>query len=405
MSQRDTRGDVLRFVAEGVTALAGFDVVAISIVDGDELYMVAVAGSEDASRELLHVRAPVSDVLAELDVADEWGRMLFVPHDRAGGHLKGFEWIPDVQPEDGPDAWHPEDLLCALLRDESGQLRGVLSVDLPRNGRRPDAAQRQVLDLYATQAERAVVSFVEHDEFAQELEVERRFSEYRGHLIDVISHEVRTPTTSILGHAQLALEQDPDPRVRRHLEAIVRGGERIADMAESLLLMSSAESPDGPSPTAPVDLAVVARDAREAQLEHATSRDIAIEVSLPDGPVEIEGVAEELGIAVRNLLSNAVKYSEPGQQVRLSVEARTHDVAVVVSDDGIGISAEDQKRLFEEFYRAPSTAVRSAPGTGLGLAIVDRIVRRHDGHVEVGSTLGEGTTMRIVLPFSDGSGS
>lgn len=388
------RVEVLQFVADGVVSLSGFDVAAISVVEGDELRVVAVAGSTSAAHELLGRRVPVELVLAELADADDWGQWLFLPHDRAPGHLADFRWTAELQPLPDPSAWHAEDLMCALLRDEHGRLRGLLSVDLPRDGRRPDEAQQQVLNVHAAQAARAVVSAVEHGELARDLELERQVAHHRGQLIGTLSHEVRSPTTAVLSHAELALDKLADEHVRGHLEAIVRGALRISEMAEAMLLTASIDV-DRPLPAAPIDLAGIARDVSE-ELSDGGPDDI--ELRLPGRTVEIQGDTDELGTVVRNLLTNAVKYSPPGGPVRLSVDVEADNVVLAVRDEGIGISEEDQAHMFEEFFRSPASEVRSRPGHGLGLSIVDRIVRRHGGTVAVASRTGNGTTMRVTLP-------
>jgi signal transduction histidine kinase len=283
------------------------------------------------------------------------------------------------------------------LRAEDGQLKGLISFDLPRDGRRPDAAQQQVLNVHAAQAEMAVVSLVERDEFARDLEVARRFERYRGQLIDKLAHEVRNPATSILMHAELAQDEPSDSERDKHLAAITRGAHRISDMAESLLLMASVDNAGTP-PSGEVHLVDVARGVHEQEIDGATDGDIDVVLDLPDRPVVVTGERDELHEAVRNLVSNAVKYSRPGGVVRLAVEDGDDHAVVCVHDEGIGISEEDRARLFEEFYRAASPEVRSKPGHGLGLAIVDRIVRRHSGQVQVDSTLGRGPTMSITLP-------
>ncbi|GAA1914613.1 sensor histidine kinase [Nocardioides hwasunensis] len=395
MSHPDTGNDVLQFIADGVVSLSGFDVAAISVVEDDHFRIVAVAGSRSAARDLLDRQAPVQLVLEELSRADEWGQLLFVPHDRATGRLHGFQWIPVTDAAPGDVSWHPEDLLCALLRDAQGRLRGLLSVDLPRDGRRPDVDQRQVLNVYADQARRAVVNVVEHRDLTRDLEVERRVSRSRSELMHMLSHEVRSPTTSVLGHAELALDKEPDADVRRHLEAILRGAHRIADMAESMLVTASVEE-DRPLPATPIDLVGIAREVRRQLADDQAPEDI--ELDLPERAVEIRGDTDELGVVVRNLLTNAVKYSPPGGAVRLSVDVEAEHVVLAVRDEGIGISEEDQAHVFEEFFRSPSSEVRARPGHGLGLSIVDRIVRRHGGTVAVASRAGDGTTMSVRLP-------
>jgi signal transduction histidine kinase len=163
--------DALQLIAEGVTDLAGFGVAAISVAREDgKLEVMAVAGSEQARVELEGRRTPVDQLMAEIEKADEWGLLRFVPHERldpTAGETWG--WVPDVTPIDAPDAWHPLDLLIAPLRDEDGVLRGTLAIDLPVNGLRPDEAQRRVLQTYAEQAGRAVLTALEREALAEKV--------------------------------------------------------------------------------------------------------------------------------------------------------------------------------------------------------------------------------------------
>lgn len=163
--------DALQLIAEGVTQLAGFGIAAISVVREDgKLESVAVAGNDQARAELQGTRTPVDRLLQELTKADDWGLLRFVPHERldpSAGETWG--WVPDIEPIDAPDAWHPLDLLIAPLYDGSGLLRGSLAMDLPLDGKRPGQAQRAVLNQYAEQAGRAVVVALEREALAEQV--------------------------------------------------------------------------------------------------------------------------------------------------------------------------------------------------------------------------------------------
>ena len=239
----------LQFIAEGVTELAGFGVAAIGVVRDGMLHTVAVAGDDEASEELRDIQTPVEALLAELENAEDWGAFKFVPHEREGSHLTAYKWIPDLEVADAPDAWHPHDLLCSLLTDADGELRGVLSIDVPHDGKRPGPEQRRILELYARQAERAVITALERGEIARDLAQERAVAEYRSQLVDVLSHEVQNPLTVILHNAELLLEEGHhDDLTVRGLEAIQRGAERIQVMGADLLVLAgwatrSARSP------------------------------------------------------------------------------------------------------------------------------------------------------------------
>ena len=184
--------DALQTIAEGVTQVAGFGVAAISVArDDGKLEVMAVAGSDEARDQLTGVRTPVASLMAELEKADEWGLLRFVPHERLELETgEAWGWVPDMVPADCPDAWHPLDLLIAPLLDDKGVLRGTLSIDLPYDGRRPGAEQRLVLEKYAAQAGRAVITALEREALAEQVR-----------LADAARRIVRTAS------AQLSLER------------------------------------------------------------------------------------------------------------------------------------------------------------------------------------------------------
>jgi signal transduction histidine kinase len=171
MSDAPSR-DALQLIAEGVTQLAGFGVAAISVVRPDgKLEVMAVAGSDAAREQLQGTRTPVDRLTREIEKADDWGLLRFVPHERLDpGAGEQWGWVPDIEPiDDAPDAWHPLDLLIAPLYDAEGALRGTLAIDLPVDGRRPGEGQRAVLSSYAEQAGRAVVVALERERLAEQV--------------------------------------------------------------------------------------------------------------------------------------------------------------------------------------------------------------------------------------------
>lgn len=160
--------DVLQMIAEGVTSVAGWGVAAVSVVHNGLVRVVAVSGPEDARETLLRTIVPVVDYVRELEHADDWGVLKFVPHDRMTMNPEQ-SWVPDIAISDDPDAWHPLDLLTAPLYDEDGSLRGVLGIDVPDDGRRPSVDQRRILEVYVGQAARAVRAALDRDELAEQV--------------------------------------------------------------------------------------------------------------------------------------------------------------------------------------------------------------------------------------------
>ena len=166
--------DALQLIAEGVTKVAGFGIAAISVVRGDPGYLevMAVAGSDQALSELRGRHTPVGQLAQEIEKADDWGLLRFVPHERLEDNGLGetWGWVPDIEPiDDAPDAWHPLDLLIAPLYDSAGTMRGTLAMDLPADGRRPSEAQRAVLNAYAEQARQAVIVALEREALAEKV--------------------------------------------------------------------------------------------------------------------------------------------------------------------------------------------------------------------------------------------
>ncbi len=160
---------MLELLVEGVTRMVGFRVAAVGLVRGDELEMVAVVGDDGAREQLLGSRTPLTAILAELEVAEHWGPLRFVPHEAMPGDADMWGWVPEIEAADCIDAWHPMDALCAPLYGRDGELLGLLSLDLPEDGRRPGPEQQRVLAAYAEQAARAAVLALEREELAEQV--------------------------------------------------------------------------------------------------------------------------------------------------------------------------------------------------------------------------------------------
>jgi signal transduction histidine kinase len=153
--------DVLEVIVEGVVRVAGFGVAALSVrTDPDGFEVVAVAGDQPGIEDLVGAHIPRSRLEAELAEAQHWGRLRFVPH---GTMVQMPSWVPDYEPLDGPDAWHPLDLLLAPILDEDGTWVGMLSVDLPDSGRRPGPEQLRVLERYVEKATGALLRAMAQD--------------------------------------------------------------------------------------------------------------------------------------------------------------------------------------------------------------------------------------------------
>ncbi len=181
--------EVLNTTARGVVDVLGFQVAVINTVDPyGFVEAVAVAGDEDAVRALKSRRMPLGQFIEEFAIADEWGMLRFVPHDRLPEDAES-SWVPDVVPLDLPDAWHPLDALYCPLHGPTGELVGVLSVDLPVDGMRPGPPGRQVLEMYAVQAGLAIHHATERERLRERIRLAgatRRIVETASRELDLV---------------------------------------------------------------------------------------------------------------------------------------------------------------------------------------------------------------------------
>ncbi len=567
---------VLEEIAAGVTEGLGFGVAAISRLEGDHLVIVSAAGLDDARDHLIGRRTPAQRVLErEFSIADHWGILRFVPHDRQDEATLESLWVPDIEIGSEPDDWHPLDTLYGPLYSPTGELIGNMAVDLPPNNKVPNVQQRELLEMFVVQAgialanaqhrerlqlqvrlseafrgldsvggeevdsmdhmlaqacealahatgtsqvsarcfpdpfdereylggwptppragddlvsavssdlrrlaerklfdpivvtvddedqqavgqlaesfaafrdhlarhewlrglicpivaDREVLGYFvgvhgegERGAFAgQELDAFRlagrevgmrvrdarlRRAEgrlvaelrdvdrYKGELIATISHELKTPLTSIIGHTELLADTDPD---NPSVSAISRNAARLDRLITNLLNYSRMQNRRELT-RGPLDLREVAQSTVDMLRVQAEGHGVSLQVELPDAPVIVQGDAEELPRVVDNLCSNAVKYTPAGGEVRVRVRVVDSYAEVEVTDTGLGISQADRAHLFSAFHRSTNPSALTIPGTGLGLAIARTIVEGHGGQILVESELGRGSTFTLRIP-------
>lgn len=211
-----------------------------------------------------------------------------------------------------------------------------------------------------------------------------------------VSHELKTPLTSISGYSELienGMAADAD--VRRFAGEIRKNANRLLMLINDTIRLSQLDVPEQEITMQDVDLYEIAQTCVDMLQISGEKHDISIR--LTGTPCRVYANRELMEELVYNLCDNAIRYNNSGGSVCVSV-MRTADQAVLeVADTGIGISKEDQKRIFERFYRVDKSRSKSTGGTGLGLAIVKHIVEQHDAVIEMESAPDAGTRIRIVF--------
>ncbi|HXL34839.1 MAG TPA: ATP-binding protein, partial [Gemmatimonadales bacterium] len=216
-----------------------------------------------------------------------------------------------------------------------------------------------------------------------------------------VSHELKTPLTSIAGYAEtLATEASPGPQTERFVRPILSNARRMHRLVDDLLDLSRIESGRWQPHPELVDVRGLAGDAWAAFADRARERRIQF-TAAPGDVHHVTADPEALRQVLTNLFDNALRYTPPDGRIGVALESVPGGVTVSVVDTGSGIAPDHLPRIFERFYRADPGRSREEGGTGLGLAIVKHLVEAHGGRVEAESTLGRGTAIRMFFPEAE----
>jgi two-component Ni(II)/redox sensor kinase NrsS len=213
------------------------------------------------------------------------------------------------------------------------------------------------------------------------------------------AHELRSPLASLLATVEAVLrvpsnQQQIDPM----LNTIERQGRRLSHLITDLLLLSHLEQNTFSKPFQSCCLNDIISDLSEEFLEFAVASNIQLSSDVPEVEIHVLGDEQQLYRLVSNLIANAIQYTPTGGSVHISLKQRERTAIIIVKDTGIGISAVEQRRIFERFYRVNSDRSRQTGGTGLGLPIAQAIALKHQAHLTVESELEQGSLFTLKIP-------
>jgi PAS domain S-box-containing protein len=227
----------------------------------------------------------------------------------------------------------------------------------------------------------------------------RRLEAVRRDFVANVSHELKTPLTSISGYAETLLADSPDTETtKRFLATIVENSRRMQRLVDDLLDLSRIEGGRWQPHQEPLDVRQLVGDVWNELADHADSSGVDLEVEIEAGAEIIKADQDALHQVLTNLFENSLRYTPRGGRIVCRSRPEENGVALSVSDTGSGIPLEHLPRIFERFYRADQSRSRAEGGTGLGLAIVKHLVEAHGGRVHAESERGAGTTVTCWFP-------
>lgn len=239
-------------------------------------------------------------------------------------------------------------------------------------------------------------------DISEEKKLERMKAEFQK-LVSVVTHELKAPINAIDGYLDVIIKGYVKDKPEKQLEYLTRSrqkAEMLRNLVQDLLSLTSIESGKFVSERKPVDIQKILMDVITFMENEAASRELEIRRQFDEDIPEIAADKNALTYLFTNLISNAIKYNRPKGLVEIKLRKENNQLVVSVRDTGLGISKEDQNKIFSEFFRSKQDEIQNISGTGLGLNIAKRIAELHSGSIKVRSALGEGSEFIVTLPLS-----
>jgi signal transduction histidine kinase len=258
-----------------------------------------------------------------------------------------------------------------------------------------------LLQTFATQSALAIQNarlFREIEDKSRQIEAANR---HKSEFLANMSHELRTPLNAIIGFSEVLQERlfgELNDKQSEYTDDILSSGRHLLSLINEILDLSKVEAGRMELEMASFDLPLAIDNARTFVRERATKHGITLDVSVDERLGEFIGDERKIKQILLNLLSNAVKFTPEGGRIAIDARQSNGAVEIAVSDTGVGISPEDQLKIFEEFRQVGTDYAHKVEGTGLGLTLAKKFVELHGGKIWVESELGKGSTFTFTLP-------
>ena len=292
-----------------------------------------------------------------------------------------------------------QSLLAVPLLSEQ-KIMGALTIYRRETGTFVPAVVN-LLQTFATQSVLAIQNarlFREIEDKSRQIEAANR---HKSEFLANMSHELRTPLNAIIGFSEVLGEKlfgELNEKQAEYAEDILSSGRHLLSLINEILDLSKVEAGRMELELTSFDMPLAIENARTFVRERATKHGIKLDVMIDERLGDYFGDERKIKQILLNLLSNAVKFTPEGGQIRINARQLNESVQISVSDTGIGISPEDQARIFEEFRQVGGDHAHKSEGTGLGLTLAKKFVELHGGTIWVESEVGKGSTFTFTLP-------
>lgn len=214
-----------------------------------------------------------------------------------------------------------------------------------------------------------------------------------------VSHELRTPITTIKSYSETLLDIDDDETKKQFLEVVIKECDRMTRLVSDLLYLSKIDAGESIFEFSQHDISLIAKGVCQKLIFQAKKKNQKIECNITEGLMCLVD-KDKIEQVITNIVSNAILYVQEGGVIKLSTYKQDKYACIEISDNGPGIPEEDLPKIFERFYRVDKARSRNLGGSGLGLSIAMEIVKAHNGHIEVESSVGKGTKFTVKIPLS-----
>jgi len=396
---------ILQQVTRLATEVLG-DSCSIALVETGNAYLVPGASYHPDPREQeLRLRVQrespirIGDPGSMMGLAAANGRPYLVKDARQEGSVRRVEQLVDLL------NLYSFIVVPIIVKEK---ILGVLATSIVHPGRQFTQADLRLAVALADRAALAIENsrlYTQERRLRQELEdLNQKVQEanrLKTEFVTVVTHELRSPLTSIAGYLDLLMEEEGCEGAEAReacLQIVKRNADRLLELIDDLLDLARIEAGKLELKRLPLDLEGLIREVSEALRPQIEGKGQHLHLDLAAPLPVVTGDPERFTQILLNLVSNAHKYTPQGGSITVTTRAERAGVCIAVQDTGIGLSSEEQQQLFTKFFRAQHPLVREAGGTGLGLAIAGALVELHGGTLTVVSAPGQGATFNVTLP-------